>query len=851
MVSFTAFTVTFLLALVLAIAAFSPVIKAIDAKLLRRPQRSWSEGTIQVLVDTRDAKFDIVAVHGLRADAEFTWTRKVGTERVHLLRDLVAEDFPEARILNFAYNSDWLVDAPVKTAGDIASRLVKELQRCRSGRRRVPILFIGHSFGGIVIKKFPTLQKALCRAGHDLKEIVDDTHGIIFLGTPHQGSAASTAGAIAASTLTGFLGSDTTLLLALKSHNKQLSYLDERFGDCMREKEGRRRKTRLVCFCEAKPSWVFGIPLGIIVHRDSARCYDAEVVHVDVDHSGLNKCSGSDDHLYRLLRDKLQGLRPLASSMPSSSQIYVSSKLKLDTVQSAVFGSHDDEHEGECLPGTRQNILKKIDEWANDPARESIFWLQGKAGTGKSTIARTVAHNSCLAASFFFKRGEGDRGKSRLFFTTIAAQLAQRLPAMADHLRNTLDNEQNISHSALEHQFDELILKPLKSIHGDSSNVTTVVIDALDECECDLDVGSIIHQVSRLGHLQVYPLKFFITSRCEPPIRVGFERIDGEFAELLLHEIPAPEIEHDITAFLRFRLEEQIRGRYRMGTGWPSRYQLQSLVEMAIPLFIFAATACRFIEDGKHRCGGADGRLKQILKYRGAGQLESTYLPILNQTIDGLKNRERDEALQNFKRIVGSIVTLEDPLPANSLARLLGIGPESVEDELYLLHSVLDIPSDPKDPVKLFHESFRDFLNHPDQHEFGIDQSATHGMLAERCLQLLSEDGNLRKGMRDLGMDGTFLKNIDVEIVDECLPPEVRYACLHWAHHLKMSGDKLHDEHQAIGFLETHLLHWLDAMSLMGRISESWNIIWTLRSMVEVSSVASGRMRQKLLRRML
>ncbi|RCI15366.1 hypothetical protein L249_6755 [Ophiocordyceps polyrhachis-furcata BCC 54312] len=843
MVSFTGFAVTLLLALVLAIAAFSPIVKAVVAKLLRRPQSSWSEGTIQVLVDAQDAKFEyetchpemtrrltlsnsIVAVHGLGADAEYTWTRKVAAERVHLLRDLIAKDFPEARILNFAYNSDWLVDAPVKTAGDIANKLVEQLQRCRSGRRRLPILFIGHSFGGIVIKK------ALCKAGHDLKEMVDDTHGIIFLGTPHQGAAASTAGAIAASFLAGVLGSDTTLLLSLRSHQKQLSRLDERFGQCMREKEDGRKKTRLVCFSEAKPSWVFGMPLGIIVDRDSARCYDAEVVHVDVDHSSLNKCSGPDDRLYCMLRDKLEGLRPTASSIPSASQLYVSRKL--DTVKNAVFGSHDDEHEGECLPGTRQNLLKEIDEWANHPARESIFWLQGMAGTGKSTIARTVARNSCLAASFFFKRGEGDRGKSRLFFTTIAAQLAQRLPVMADHLRNTLDIEPNISYKALGHQFDELILKPLKSIRRDSWNVTAVVIDALDECEGDQDVESIIYQLSRLGHLQVYPLKFFITSRYEPPIRLGFKRIDGEYVELPLHKIPAPEVEHDIAAFLRFRLEEQIRGRFRMSTDWPSRHQLQSLVEMAIPLFIFAATACRFIEDYKQKCGGADGRLEQILKYRGAGKLESTYLPILNQTIHGLDHDERDEALRNFKRIVGSIVTLANPLPANSLARLLDVSPESVEDELYLLHSVLDIPSDPKGAVKLFHESFRDFLNHSDQHDFGVDKSATHRMLAEKCLHILSKDGNLRKDMCDLRIAGTLREDVDRDKVDEDLPPEVQYACLYWAHHLKESDGELHDEHQVFGFLQIHLLHWLEAMSLMGRMTESIESITALQSLVGV-----------------
>jgi hypothetical protein len=52
--------------------------------------------------------------------------------RVHLLRDLLKPDFPEARIFSFAYNSDWLIKAPVKTAQQIASRLLDQLKAARS-----------------------------------------------------------------------------------------------------------------------------------------------------------------------------------------------------------------------------------------------------------------------------------------------------------------------------------------------------------------------------------------------------------------------------------------------------------------------------------------------------------------------------------------------------------------------------------------------------------------------------------------------------------------------------------------------------------------------------------------------
>ena len=60
------------------------------------------------------------------------------------------------------------------------------------------------------------------------------------------------------------------------------------------------------------------------------------------------------------------------------------------------------------------------------------------AGTGKSTISRTVARHFTdqrrLGASFFFSRGQGDLGHAEKFFTTIASQMAHALPTLKRHI---------------------------------------------------------------------------------------------------------------------------------------------------------------------------------------------------------------------------------------------------------------------------------------------------------------------------------------------------------------------------------------------------------------------------------
>lgn len=96
------------------------------------------------------------------------------------------------------------------------------------------------------------------------QEIVDDTCGIIFLGTPHQGSPLSVAGVIVAF-LTRFLGSSIGILLSLRNHHTELSDLENRFGDCMKQKESRQQKTDIVSFHETKHTYLFGLfDIGLV-----------------------------------------------------------------------------------------------------------------------------------------------------------------------------------------------------------------------------------------------------------------------------------------------------------------------------------------------------------------------------------------------------------------------------------------------------------------------------------------------------------------------------------------------------------------------------------------------------------
>jgi hypothetical protein len=111
------------------------------------------------------------------------------------------------------------------------------------------------------------------------------------------------------------------------------------------------------------------------------------------------------------------------------------------------------------------DVLEQIRAWADGRDERCIFWLNGMAGTGKSTVARTVAREyhtqNKLGASFFFSRGEKDLSNVGKFFTTIAVQLAQKSPALRSRICEAAAKNGDIATRVLSEQWELLVLRPL------------------------------------------------------------------------------------------------------------------------------------------------------------------------------------------------------------------------------------------------------------------------------------------------------------------------------------------------------------------------------------------------------
>ncbi|KAF5599141.1 trp-asp repeat containing protein [Fusarium pseudocircinatum] len=452
----------------------------------------------------------------------------------------------------------------------------------------------------------------------------------------------------------------------------------------------------------------------------------------------------------------------------------VSTLDQLPFVAEALFNSYAEEHSPMCVSETRVQLLAEIDEWVTSSKSKTVFWLNGMAGTGKSTISRTVAQRQlerhCLGANFFFKRGEASRGNMSKPIPTLARQLAMHIPGMANLIKKAIDNDPSLPTKFLVEQFEKLFKEPLKIIAASSLDKTSlvIVIDALDECEGDIHIKRMLSLFAKVGCLDSLKLRVFITSRPELPIQLGFLDISGMYQGLELHSIAQDVMEHDISIFLQHELviirqnfNNLVRNDQRLAEQWPGTVKIRQLVSMTQPLFIAAAT-------------------------------------VVNRL-----SREREEIVKSFHSFVGVIVTLATPLTINSLSLLLSIPATAIDMRIKVLQSVLDVPKTPEVSVRILHLSFRDYLMDPELQgatDFWVDEKDTHKRLTSRCLFVM--DSTLRENMCRLPFPGTSPSEVEGPDLRKFIPPELHYACHYW----KYSRDNLSDlVKDSLRFIRTRL----------------------------------------------
>lgn len=397
-----------------------------------------------------------------------------------------------------------------------------------------------------------------------------------------------------------------------------------------------------------------------------------------------------------------------------------------------------------CHPGTRMELKERINNWFLDKDRDkALLWLYGPAGVGKSavmqTLAETLAESSRLGATLFFSR-PNNRNDPQCAFITVAYQLATRIRPYRDFIVEKLVSNPRLLEKGMKEQFKIFIVEPFRQKGiGAGKEPWVILLDGLDECEgtaqqCDIIrlIGEFVNDSSQV------PLIWVIASRQEPHIvRTFVDEVGATGYREEYMPVDSTEACRDVERYLNDSFKK-IRTRFpdAVPSEWPSETQFLKLSNASSGLFVFVATATRFIEDPDY--GDPVSRLDVImsvidhltpatLQEQPFAPLDALYTRILEQMPQSSwRTARRILAFSLFPRRFDyhSMFTIRSK-SLGAVMKILDLPHNVVYGSLQKLHSVLRIPTRQdaaREPMTFYHASFADYLMDPVRsRQFHID----------------------------------------------------------------------------------------------------------------------------------
>jgi hypothetical protein len=470
-----------------------------------------------------------------------------------------------------------------------------------------------------------------------------------------------------------------------------------------------------------------------------------------------------------------------------------------------------------------------------DPTGKQVYWLTGVAGTGKTTVAQSVAEMAkkldILEASFLFSHASEDRRDYRRVIPTLAYQLA-RDPRLRPGVVAAVNADKAIAMTSTSIQARHLLFDVLQRLSSSPPSCMLIVLDALDECNRDAQKihGGDLIPILVAGLKNVPFVKLFLTSRPEPSIEAIF--VDGdlhsEARTLALHrDIEEKTIQSDINRYLHSELNK-LRRRVPNNPSFPQEADVRTLVERANTLFIYARTTVEYISDPK---GQPDRRLAALIeakpgRTRGQfGRLDDLYSQILRTAHDACG--QVDEVDTDLRAVLVTLVLVQQQLPADEIAMIAGVDEDQCREHLRHISALLNYQQEPDEPVRLMHLSFPDFLSDSRRcfalPGYVVKLESDHLRIVEHCLEQMNH--LLRYDICHIG-DPSLLNAEVADLKDRVtryVSLSLRYACrfwvAHWLEHIRASGPRSEVPSALEEFCSQHLLHWIEALSLTGDLS--------------------------------
>ncbi|KAL2192750.1 NACHT domain-containing protein [Corynascus similis CBS 632.67] len=486
-----------------------------------------------------------------------------------------------------------------------------------------------------------------------------------------------------------------------------------------------------------------------------------------------------------------------------------------------------EETKGGLLADSYRWVLDNTEfrRWRNNE-ESRLLWINGDPGKGKTMLLCGIinelksASDSGLLSFFFCQATDPRINNATAVLRGLIYLLVVQQPALIAHIQK---------HDAAGHQvftgvnawvalseiFTDILEDP-------TLPPTRLIIDALDECTEGLDplLGLIVQTSSIYSNV-----KWIVSGRNWPIIEKKFNATTQKVRLSL--ELNEESVSAAVTTYIRSKVDSLAeQNRYNFDTrDAVERY----LAVNAHGTFLWVALVCQELA----KTPGWKTRRKLAMFPPGLNEL-------YKRMIDQILNFEDTEDTALCKDILATISAVYRPITLDELGTIVNAidgvpsDDEALTEIVGLCGSFLTLR---ERTISFVHQSAKDFLLTQTSNQlFSSGIEDVHRTIFSRSLQVMQQ--TLRQDIYSLGAPGFSIDKVTPPYPDPLAA--IRYSCVYWVNHLRDCGPKknatkdLQDGGSIDTFLREKCLHWLEALSLLGRMSEG---IASMLQLEELSKV--------------
>ncbi|KAL2065695.1 hypothetical protein VTL71DRAFT_3365 [Oculimacula yallundae] len=737
---------------------------------------------LNLLYAPAEPLIDFIFVHGLGGGSRKTWSKSASVKDFWP-QEWLPQDraFINVRIHSFGYDSDW-------TKGKVNFLNIRHFGKSLLGQMSTlpclrdadtPIVLIGHSMGGLVIKK----AYNLARQSANYESLANRVHSIYFLATPHSGSDSAKL----LSDILQFASIPREYVAELKRDSGTIQTISDDFRNYERDLD-------LWSFYETLPLSMGRIFSRIIVPPDSAVMgfRDEKQMLMNADHRSICKFDSIADPNYQILRNSLETtVIKISKIVRTSQQDLQHSQLKDLQSYLGVVDDYDNDlatAQEARLSGTCEwfSIKNAFLDWKNfGQLAPTVLWIGAKPAAGKSILAGYafdhLRNEDGNCSSYFFKHGDKSKSRMGACLRSLAFQMAcsdftvrqKVLDMQRDNIKFDRDNERIIWRQL----FLSGIFKTAISSHY-------WIIDALDECAnpsalFDLMLDSLESSV---------PLRVLITSRITGDLEEMFNSLSSRRYQL--QQISIADTLPDIKLLVQTKAKA-----FRLQNDDDRIALVEKILQKSNGSFLWTVLVVNEIS----KCYSQED-INQVLD-----DVPSDMKPWYQRTLKTMSQNPHGRKLARAILIWATCATRPMSLKELDIALKLDVNETShgLEKIITALCGQL-VAIDRHDRVQMIHETAREFLLDANlKSELAITPIEAHSQIAKACLIYLTGD-EMKPPRTSRCQSSIAVKRGQFS----------QYACTTFSYHLANADPRSNDLLSLVDkFLKLNVLSWIEIIA--------------------------------------